>query len=354
MGYVWIAMNTIPTIFNENIFPYTSVGGKERLAFSGISAVVLNRPPLARKSFFQEIEKVGFDNVISIESNSPRYNIEELSSRFPFVRFILPGKTLNLGEQINLAALEVQSELFFVLRSDMKIIAGGTARRMAERLIVNLEELKNKEESVKPVLKSKRLCTVPVLMNSNYEVFPSIVVPLTQRRKIHPAFLPSHLEGELSLYPFDGAGIYEKERFIKIGGYDISLNNTHWQLMDFGFRAYLWGEEIALSLQTKLSYDGELPVETITIDEDYRKFYLKNLAPIFNANKVCSDKDSPDDKSHGYAYLPLYRFLSFLHNSGEGAFSAWKEFNANKKWIDENKFNFKCDARDVVKKWEKQ
>jgi hypothetical protein len=328
-------MNTIPTIFNENITPYTAVGGKERIASTGISAVVLNRPPLARRSFFQEIEKTGFDNVILIESCAPHYDIEELAGRFPFVRFILPKKEINLGEQINLAASEVQSPLFFVLRSDMKIIAGGTARRIAERLSITAAE------NDKSVTVFKRLCTVPILMNSNYEVLPSISAPATHRKKIHklglqPVFLEPHNEGDLSLYPFDGIGIYDKQRFIRMGGYDITLKKMYWQLMDFGFRAHLWGEEIALNPNLKLSYSGDLPVENSSIEESYRRFYLKNLAPVFR---------------NDYAHLPLWRFLPFIRNSGESIFSAWKEFKESRRWIVKNKFRWTCDARTLTGKW---
>ncbi|MDR0503066.1 MAG: hypothetical protein LBH16_07065 [Treponema sp.] len=105
-------MNTIPTIFNEKITPYTAVGGKERAASTGISAIVLTSSGLHRRSFFQELEKTGFDNVISIESALPHYDIEDLSERYPFVRFVLPKKELSIGEQINLGASEIDSPLF--------------------------------------------------------------------------------------------------------------------------------------------------------------------------------------------------------------------------------------------------
>ncbi|MCL2805434.1 MAG: hypothetical protein FWD26_05795 [Treponema sp.] len=324
-------MNIIPTTFNENITPYTAVGGKERIASTGISAVILNRPPLARRSFFQEIEKTGFDNVISIESCAPHYDIEELAGRFPFVRFILPEKAINLGEQINLGASEIQSPLFFVLRSDMKIIAGGTARRLAERL-----RIKKEENEVNPGF--KRLCTVPILTNSNYEIFPSIVTPVTRKRKIQSVFLEPHNDGEFTLYPFDGIGIYDKQRFIHIGGYDTSLKEMSWQLMDFGFRSHLWGEEIAFSSHLKLSYEGELSIENSSIEENYRRFYLKNLAPVYRSD---------------YAHLPLYRFISFMFNSGENIFSSWKEFRESRNWVIKNKFRWKCDARTVTGKWDK-
>ena len=325
-------MNTIPTIFNENITPYTAVGGKERIASTGISAVILNSNGYPHRSFFHEIEKTGFDNVIIIMSASPHYDIEELSGRFPFVRFVLPEKEINLGEQINLAASEIESPLFFVMRSDMKIIAGGTARRMAERLSVSSEEDEGNSK-----IGFKRLCTVPLLMNSNYEVLPVLAAPVTQQRRMTTHFFEPQTEEELSLYPFDGIGIYDRQRFIHLGGFDTTLKKLHWQLMDFGFRAFLWGEEIALNLHFKLSYDGELPSEDLTVEENYRRFYLKNLAPVFRRD---------------YAHLPFYRFPSFFGKSGEDIFTAWEEFKECRRWVKKNRFRWKRDARGVTGIWD--
>jgi len=327
-------MNTIPTTFNEKITHYTAVGGKERAASTGISAVILNRPGFPRRSFFQELEKTGFDNVISIESPAPHYDIEELAGRFPFVRFILPENEINPGEQINLAASEIESPLFFVLRSDMKIIAGGTARRMAERLSVISKETDEKSENKTGF---KRLCTVPVIMNPNYEILPTLVAPMTQNRKIRTCFFEPQTEDCISLYPFEGIGIYDRQRFIQIGGYDITLNNPHWQLMDFGFRAYLWGEETAFNLHLKLSYDGEMPVEDFTVKESYKRFYLKNLAPVYRSD---------------YAHLPLYKFLGFHGKTGEDLLSSWEEFIATRKWVKKNKFRWRCDAKNVTNRWD--
>jgi len=328
-------MNTIPTIFNEKITPYTAVGCKKRISSIGISAIVLNHQGLyQRRSFFNDLEKAGFDNIISIESCAPHYDIEELSSRFPLVRFILPENEINLGEQINLGASDIESPLFFVLRSDMKIIAGGSARRMAERLIVNAEENDGNSE-IKTAF--KRLCTVPVIMNSSYEILPSLAAPMTQRKTMRTVFFEPNNEGDLSLYPFNGIGIYDRQRFIHTGGFDITLKHTHWQLLDFGFRSFLWGEEIALNPHYKLSYDGELPSENFTVENNYRQFYLKNLAPVFRSD---------------HAHLPLYRFISFLLKSGEDFFCAKEEFKKVRDWVTKNKFRWRCDARAVTKLWE--
>ena len=336
-------MNTIPTIFNEKIPHYTAVGGKERTASNGISAVILNRPGLPRRYFFQELEKMGFDNVISVESSAAHYDIEDMSGRFPFVRFILPEKEINLGERINLAASEIESPLFFVLRSDMKFVAGGTAKRIAERLCVSQEEIPARGEAEeKPVHGEnktgfKRLCTVPVIMSPNYEVLPTLVSPLTRKRKIKTMFFEPRADGELSLYPFDGIGVYDRGRFIQIGGYDITLENTHWQLMDFGFRAFLWGEEIALNFQMKFFYEGDAPPEDLTVEESYRRFYLKNLAPIFTRD---------------HARLPMYKFPAFFNRSGVDLLSAWDEFSNGRKWVKKNRYRWKSDARAVTRVWD--
>ncbi|MDR2965273.1 MAG: hypothetical protein LBU88_05820 [Treponema sp.] len=326
-------MNTIPTIFNENIIPYTAVGGKERVASTGISAVVLNRPGFPHRSFFQDIEKTGFDHVISIESASPHYDIEELAGRFPFVRFILPEKEINLGEQINLAASEIDSPLFFVFYSDMKIIAGGSARRMAERLSFT----DNNEDQNETKTGFKRLCTVPVIINSNYEPLPTIVSPVTKKRIMRTTCFEPQNEGDFSLYPFNGIGIYDRERFVNIGGYDSTINNVYWQLLDFGFRSFLWGEEISLSLQLKLCYDADMPIEDFTVEENYRRFKLKNLAPVYRSN---------------YAHLPYYRFLSYFAKSGDDIFNAWKEFKEGRRWVIKNKYRWKIDTKGVINLWE--
>jgi hypothetical protein len=328
-------MNTIPTIFEESLPAYTAVGGKERLASTGLSVILLNRGgSSSRRSLFQEFEKTGFDYVISIESAPERYDVEELSGRFPFVRFILIPEGLSQGEQINLGARELSSPLFFVLRSDFKIITGGGAGRMAERLYLSQEELKKIED---PVSQFKRLCTVPGLINGRFETHPTLVAPVMYRRNVRTLIFTPRQEGLPSLYPFDGVGIYDRERFIRLGGFDTSITNPHWQLMDFGFRSFLWGEEICVTQNIKLSCDGPMPVADSTADEGYRRFYLKNIAPLFQG---------------GYARLPWRRFPGHLLNSGWDIFGSWEEFSRIRRWIRANRFRWTCDARTLNERWQ--
>ena len=331
-------MSTIPTIFNRRLPSYTAVGGKERRASTGLSAVILNRGGrYPRRTFLQELEKTGFDYVVSIESSPERYDVEELSGRFPFARFILLRQEISLGEQINLAASELDSPLFFVLWNDLKIFAGGGAGRMAERLSVNVAEEREETEEGEKKSPFKRLCTVPVIQNSRFETLPTVIAPAVFRKRMKTMLLPPQSEGMSSLYPFDGVGIYDRERFIKMGGFDGTLGNTHWQLMDFGFRAHLWGEEIRLTQQIKLSYDGDIPAEDNTAEDSYRRFYLKNLAPVFRGD---------------YAHLPLRCFPGYFFRSGEDFFAAWEDFSESRRWVRTNRFRWRRDARSVTEGWD--
>ena len=328
-------MSTIPTIFNETLPSYTVVGGRERLASTGLSAVLLNRRGrYARRNFFHDLEKTGFDYVVSVESAPDHYDVEELAGRFPFVRFILPREGISLGEQINLAASELDSPLFFVLWNDLKINAGGTARRMAERLTINKEDAKNVDVERASF---KRLCTVPLIQNSRFETLPTLIAPAVYRKRVRTLLLAPKYEGLPSLYPFDGVGIYDRERFIRLGGFDGTLKHPYWQLMDFGFRAYLWGEEIIATQTLKLSYDGAIPAEDNSADANYYRFYLKNLAPVFRGD---------------YAHLPLRRFPGYLFRSGGDPIAAWEDFSESRRWVKTNRFRWRCDARAVPVHWD--
>jgi hypothetical protein len=312
---------------------YTAVGGNERGASTGLSAVVLTRGGrYPRRALFQELSKVGFDYIISMDGTQERYDVEELSGRFPQVRFILLKEQVSLGEQINLGASELSSPLFFVFWNDLRILYSGGASRMAERLFLGQEERGEGQKTL-----YKRLCTVPLIQNSHFETLPTVAAPALFRHSVKTLLFTPSREGQDSLYPFDGVGIYDRTRFIRLGGFDGTLKSTYWQLMDFGFRAYLWGEQIGATQMVRLSYDGETPPEDSTADESYQRFYLKNLAPVFQGD---------------YAYIPLRRFPAYFWRTGKGLFTALDDFAEGRRWVYTNRFRFRTDARAVTELWD--
>ena len=143
----------------------------------------------------------------------------------------------------------------------------------------------------------------------------------------------------MSLYPFDYCGIYHRGEFIFVGGYDVAMRNPHWQKVDFGFRTRMWGKQIELEGRFRIRYLHDPPSEDETVDEDYKKFFLKNLALRFRGDS---------------ATIPRVRFLSYFLGSGSGLVNAVKEFRAASRWIDKNKYLFQDDAKGVTELWEVQ
>ncbi|MDR1420308.1 MAG: hypothetical protein LBI86_08040 [Treponema sp.] len=319
---------------------YTAVGGRERMGRAGLQAVLLNRGGrYPRRVLFQELKKAGFDYIVSVESVRERYDVEELSVRFPFVRFILAPEDLSPGELVNLAVSELGGPLFFVLWDNMKFVSGGNAARMAEWFLLFSGNAAARRDRARHDGGNvcKRLCTLPVIQNPHFEVLPTLASPALFKNTVTTRLSIPQREGQCGLYPFDGVGIYDRERFIRLGGFDGAIKNFHWQLTDFGFRARLWGEEISSTQMVRLSYDNEVPQEDNSPEKNYRRFYLKNLAPVFR---------------NGFAHLPWRRFLRYFFRSGEELSVAWNEFSGVRRWISENASRFTCDARTVADHWD--
>jgi hypothetical protein len=304
---------------------YTAVGGTKRAASTGLSAVLLNRSGhFARRGIFQELEKAGFDYIISMEGPEERYDIEEFSGRFPFVRFILTKENVSPGEAINLAASELSSPLFFVMWNDHCLFNGINAAKISEILSENSGQI-------------KRLCTVPVIQNSRFEVLHTLSSPFYLRSSVKSLPEAPEKENQSTLFPYDWVGIYDREKFIRLGGFDGEIKSPYWQLMDFGFRAHLWGEEISSTQIVRLVYDGEMLPADSTAEISYRLFYLKNIAPVFSGD---------------HAHIALRRFPAYLARAGWDLASAWTEFFHERRWVYQNKRRFQNDVRALIDLWE--
>jgi hypothetical protein len=265
------------------------------------------------------LEKAGFDYILSIEGPQERYDLEDLSGRFPFIRFILVKEPISPGEGINLAAAELSSPFFFVLWNDYRLFNGLGAAKIME------------------LFGGKRLCTVPAIQNSRFELLHTLIMPMFYKGTLRVLPKPPEWENQDSLFPYEYTGVYDKERFLRLGGFDRNIPRLHWQLMDFGFRAHLWGEEIRSTQIIRLVFDGVTPAADNTADRSYRLFYLKNLAPVFRLD---------------HAHIPIRCFPRYLAKAGWDPLSAWIEFSRERRWVRENRNRFCRDARSVMELWE--
>lgn len=315
-------MNSIPLIFNERKIAYTIVGGGLKQSdeeYSQVTVVLLNRGGrYYRSAVFQNLEKAGFSSVISVELSAEPYDVENLSVRFPSVKFLIPQESVSVGDMINIAMAETFSPKVFVVWNDIRVSS------ISDRLVSKL-----------PV--EEAICVSPVLTSQRMEALPVQMVPALNRHSFQVEPMACYRDGCPTLYPFDFVGVYNRERFIKLGGYDHTLSNPYWQNLDFGFRSHLWGEKIIVSSSFRLGYDGEVPQEDISADASYTTFFLKNLMPVFRRDE---------------AYIPISRFFSFCAKSPVGFFSSWALFRSARTWVRINRYRFIHDAETTVGQWE--
>ncbi len=318
-------MSIIPITSKRLRIPYTVIGGQKtersQKYSSSISLLLLNRGGKPyRSDNLIELRKAGFDEILSIEGPSALYDVEALSRKFPYVRFLMLSEKISRGEQINIGIEELKSRLVFVIWNDVKVFPSSISTNLIGKI---------KEHDI--------LCIVPLLQNRRSVTVPTIQCPAFNGNHLKVISLQPSIDGLDSLFPYDYCGIYNKEKFLNTGGYDYSLMNPYWQKMDFGFRAHMWGERIVCNTALKMKYLSEQSPENTTSDESYKRFFLKNLQVKFT-------NDS--------GMLPGARFLKFYFKSGINLFAAIKEFKQVKNWIAINKFRFKRDARSITELWE--
>jgi hypothetical protein len=318
------AMNTIRSIFNTSGLPYTVIGGiKTRIDTPKplLSIILLNRGGrFHRDELLNELDSMDSVEVLYIEGAERSYDIEPLSKKNQSVKFLLFQESISPGEKINCGIEESAAPLSLVMWSDMRLIQ----KPIPEKVL-------NKIES------SGLFCTVPVIKNARHEIIPTILIPGLLKRNLQVLPFNAVKDSSLSVFPFDYCGIYHKERFFQIGGYDVKIGNPYWQKMDLGFRAFMWGETISLNSQFSVQYSGTPPAEDATPDSSYKYFFLKNM---FVSHK------------NGYGSLGFLKFFHYMAKSDSGPLTSLREFMEVKHWVSENRNRFKTDARKLIKSWE--
>ena len=317
-------MNTIPITSKNPRIHYTIVGGRKsdkNLSLSPVlSVLVLNRGGRPYKAeYLKHLESLGDVEILSVQGPSSTYDVESLSLRFPKVKFLIPGKNITPGEQINIGIMETSGRYVMVFWDDMR-----PGYRFTEKFLNQID-------------KTDELCTVAVLQSTKNETVPSLMAPSFYGNRLKMISLMPSANGVESLFPFDYAGIYNKEKFLLTGGFDLNINNQYWQKLDFGFRVHMWGESIKFNTGLKIEYLIEQIPEDTTPDKNYKMFYLKNLVLRFSGDS---------------ASISWSKFLQYFSKSGVGLLTAIKEFKAAREWVEINKFRFICDARQITELWE--
>ena len=288
---------------------------------NNITLLLLNRGArIYRSNLLHDVTRLGFHEIISVESPPGSWDVEELSRRFPNVRFLVLHEEAGTGEQINLGVRESSGAFVFVVWNDLKIQQVTVLSKVAEKLS-----------------KGGVLAVVPVLQNQKQQIIPSIQVPAFYRKALKVLSFQPASDDTCTIFPFDFCGMYSREEFLLAGGFDYTIENPYWQKMDFGFRGYMWGYKIICHTGMQLRYTTDVPTEDTSIDEGYHRFFLKNLIPRFEGDS---------------GRIPAGKLIPYWFKSGVGFFQAVKDFKEVRRWVDLNKYRFTMDARSVTELWE--
>ncbi len=314
-------MNTIPTIFNQRQIPYTILGNTDSESSEPVSVVVLNRGGrYYLSSLFKNLFAMGLNSIAYVDKTQRSFELEALSTEFPSVKFILPYEDLTTGEMINIAMSETSSSCVLVIWSDMNLLDKSFNIKLFEKLS-----------------EKKTICIAPLLIDENNDRMPVQIVPSITNMDFSTEQFLCHRDLVKTLYPVDFMGLYDREKFIRIGGFDYTISNPYWQNLDFAFRANLWSYEFLISTSLRFAYSLETPIEDSTADSSYIKFYLKNLAPLVEARG---------------ARLPKRLFFSYAKKSGLNPMNAYKQFSSVRNWVNENKHSFVKSPHKLISEWE--
>lgn len=334
-------MSTTPIIFNTEI-ARTIIGGSEKNPYASkpISVLLLSRSGSHFKpQILDALMKSGFQSIVSVEKFSKNYALDELSRRFPCVRFIIPQEEINIGQMINIGMKETEGETVFVVWDDIKIRENILSDFVLSKLSLfekPLDDFTTSDNTeCKIDIPRKPLCLLPSLYSASSHILPVKASPSIDDAYFTVTLSKLLYEHSISLYPYDFMGIYNKKHFFEMGGFDSELSSPYWQNVEFGLRSWLWGYALFMSPAFRLSYEGERATEDMSIDDSYYRFYLKNIIPRCDKGKIS---------------YPKKAFLPYAIHSGH-FFKAIPAFREAKKWVDSHSDKYKLDFNAILAFW---
>lgn len=300
----------------------TVLGGKESVPGGkmNICALLINSGWSSyRSKMVENLMRCGFSEIISIEANPDNYSIEDFSRKFPFVKIVIPLEEVTEGDLLNIGVGEASADYVLVLRDSLDFSGDILTPTLAAKLT-----------------ESGVFCVTPRLLGKDNFSFPVLFSPSIKRASLDVLSTSVVSDGVPNLFPFDSIALYNRKKFIDLGGFDYTIHSEYWQTLDFAFRAWLWGERISFSTAFSLAYAGEVPILDNSPSQFSNRFYLKNLVPRFYAD-------------HGA--IPRSSFFAFWGSSSCGFFEAMARFKEAREWVEQNKYRFKRDALDLVENW---
>ena len=315
-------MNTIPTTFDEHQITRTIIGGKPNgnPDVLNISVILLNNSGSHFKiNVYKNLLECKFESIISIEHDPNNSTIDDISKKMPEIKFIIPQEETTNGELINLAMAEIKSDYVLVLKDSLA-----------------LSTLRLNSNAFQRLVERKQYCYVPRIFVDKNQVLPINMIPHVQKGMLKIESVSNMLDNTPTLYPYDFLGLYNRQKFIQLGGFDYTIESPYWQNLDLALRAWLWGENIRITTTFGLSYLENAPVEDATSNLSQFRFYLKNLAPQFKLD-------------HGE--IPVSTLFRMIPRSACGLVETINQFKDARRWVEMNQYRFKTDTSNLILNW---
>ncbi len=307
-------------------YSYTVIQSKNNYSQKssfGISFVILSRgTKIFREDLFEFLSNFDFiREIISIEKQSNRSSLQFISESYGKLKFILLSDDLNSGEKVNLAMKESSCDFVFVLQSDMYLLNPFWIPNIFDEIV-----------------KKNVLLVGGEFFDKEEEMIPSIFLPsIDEQQKFKVILVNSEKDYEKTLITMDYCGLYSKEKFLQLGGFDGRIQNEYFQRIDFGLRAIYFGEHVYIYRKLRIQYTALNSPENLTKNKSFLIFLLKNYVPIFVGNGVV------------FSFL---RFCKICLKYKINPFLFQKEFKEIKSEIAKNSLRFKGDLKSAIELWE--
>lgn len=304
---------------------YTVLGDKSHFlddpkVFSFL-LLVREDSPFFREELFKFLNDFSFiKEVLVVDRPSSSVDLEPYLQRYSKLRFILIDKEHTWGEKINIAIEEATTNHIFTLWSDTEIQNPFWLSSLFQGMS-----------------QKNCLCIVPELLDKESMVLPTIHVPAFYDKFLKILDLPCEEDIHFSLYPHDYIGLYNRSYFLSLGGFDSQISSSYWQKVDFGMRAYQWGEKIGIHRTVKLRYSGDFIIESLSEEEGYDFFYLKNYWPYYVKDHI---------------ELSFWHWLTLLKPSKIKFKDILKNTLEVKEWLYTHRYRYKKDLKGVIELWE--
>ncbi len=229
---------------------------------------MLNRGmAFSRDTLLEDLRRIGIHEIISIESAQSSRSFSDMIARFPRVRFLFLAGGMNRGAQINIAMRETQAKWVYVIWNIAYPPSLAT---------LPLADMKH----------DKALCLTPQIFDIKGNLLPTLHMPSSDRRRLilQPAEMKMGLTS--TLFPYYYIGLYNRERFLRLGGYDDKIANEYWQRIEFGVRSWMWGAPIWATRQLSVRQLTEYPPNDESLDDSYARFYLKSFGLRIDRKKI--------------------------------------------------------------------